>query len=48
MSENLKTTLIAGFFTLIGAIGGTFISGLSQIELAERKFNSDLVMKAFS
>lgn len=46
MTENLKTTLIAGFFTLVGAIGGTFISGLSQIELAERKFNSDLIMKA--
>ncbi len=46
MTDGLKTTLIAGFFTVIGAIGGTFVSGQSQIELAERKFNSDLVMKA--
>lgn len=46
MTENLKTTLIAGFFTVIGAVGGTLASGLSQIELAERKFNSDLIMKA--
>lgn len=46
MSDQFKTTLIAGLFTFLGVVGGTFISGLSQIKLAERKFNSDLVMKA--
>jgi hypothetical protein len=46
MTDQLKTTLIAGLFTFLGVVGGTFISGLSQIKLAERKFNSDLVMKA--
>jgi|GEM_PF-5100416 len=46
MTDTLKTALVAGLFTLVGGIGGTFISGRDQIELAERKFNSDLVMKA--
>ncbi len=46
MSDNLKTTLIAGMFALMGGIGGTIVTGISQIKLAKQKYNADLVLKA--
>jgi hypothetical protein len=46
MSDTVRTTLIAGIFGLLGAVGGAAITGRSQVELAQQKFNSDLVMRA--
>jgi hypothetical protein len=46
MSDSLKTTLIASLFALLGGIGGSAITGISQIKLAKQKFNADLVLKA--
>ena len=46
MPDTARTALIAGIFTLLGAIGGAAVTGWSQVELAKQKFNSDLVLKA--
>jgi hypothetical protein len=46
MSEVVRTALVGGIFTLLGAIAGAGIAGWSQVELAKQKFNSDLVLKA--
>jgi hypothetical protein len=46
MTDTIKTTLIAGLFAVLGGIGGSAVSGISQIKLAKQKFNADLVLKA--
>ncbi len=46
MSDAVRTALIAGLFGLLGAIGGAAVTGRSQVELAQQKFSSDLVLKA--
>lgn len=46
LSDTVRTALVGGIFTLIGALGGGVVTGWSQVELAQQKFNSDLVLKA--
>ncbi|MFP9099161.1 hypothetical protein ACLI09_08915 [Flavobacterium sp. RHBU_24] len=52
MTEKVRTALIAGgltvtaaLFTIIGGIVSGYLTSQSQLELAEQKFNSDLVLK---
>lgn len=43
---NIRNILVGGFFTVFGGLGGAWLAGQSQLELANRKFNSELVLKA--
>lgn len=45
-SLSLKTAIISGVLVLLGTIGGGIIRGYWDIDLAEKKFESDLILKA--
>ncbi len=46
MTEGLKTTIIAGIFTILGASGGAYIAGKSELDLERQKYDTALVIKA--
>lgn len=46
MTEGLKTTIIAGIFTILGASGGAYITGKSELDLERQKYDTALVIKA--
>jgi hypothetical protein len=46
MSDTVRTAIIGGFFALVGAVSGAVLTGRAQVQLAQQKFNSDLVLKA--
>lgn len=46
LSDSVRTTLTGGIFAVLGTLAGALVTGWSQVELAQQKFNSDLVLKA--